>query len=242
MARCVALHARAIQESKCRSLRRQRIRRVAGHTDGSPLPIVITRRKGAHRRESADVHRRNRRLGPRKSSYRQRHVVILKESRWNEPRRASVAVADSARARHSERNVPARQIHNRGRNKEREIFPGPPVIQLEVIALDDRRTRRCRSQYNTADFVQGQTAPASIAPASPQKSRRQRDRMKRPIFLSSFFSIHWKGSKFFTSPAMVHQSQWVSKCVIGPMPLTPARRFFQLSSVPMPNAQTSPTP
>src|SRR6266403_4367857 len=66
--------------------------------------------------------------------------------------------------------------------------------------------------------------------------------MKRPIFFSSFFSIHRKGSKFFTSPAILQSNAAASKWVIGPMPLTPARRFFQHSSVPMPSAQTSPTP
>src|SRR5436309_951989 len=66
--------------------------------------------------------------------------------------------------------------------------------------------------------------------------------MNRPIFFSSFFSIQRKGSKFFTSPAILQSNAAGSKCVIGPMPLTPATRFFQLSSVPMPSAQTSPTP
>src|SRR5260370_18296279 len=33
-----------------------------------------------------------------------------------------------------------------------------------------------------------------------------------------------------------------SKLVIVVIPLTPARRFFQLASVPMPSAQTKPTP
>ena len=66
--------------------------------------------------------------------------------------------------------------------------------------------------------------------------------MKRPIFLSSFFSIQRKGSKFFTSPAMVQSKPVVSKSVMVPMPLWPATRFFQHSSVPIPSAQTSPTP
>src|SRR5689334_10920127 len=34
----------------------------------------------------------------------------------------------------------------------------------------------------------------------------------------------------------------VSKLVMQAIPLVPARRLFQLSSVPMPSAQTSPTP
>src|SRR5260370_24859209 len=66
--------------------------------------------------------------------------------------------------------------------------------------------------------------------------------MNRPIFFNSFFSIHRKGSKFFTSPAILQSNAAASKCVIGPTPLTPAMRFFQLSSVPIPSAQTSPTP
>src|ERR1700738_938017 len=61
--------------------------------------------------------------------------------------------------------------------------------------------------------------------------------MNRPIFFSSFFSIQRKGSKPLISPAMRQ-----SKLVMVATPLTPARRFFQLSSVPMPSAQTSPTP
>src|SRR6267154_3792209 len=66
--------------------------------------------------------------------------------------------------------------------------------------------------------------------------------MNRPIFFNSFFSIHRKGSKFFISPAILQSKPFVSNCVIGPTPLTPATRFFQLSSVPIPSAQTSPTP
>src|SRR6267154_2873869 len=66
--------------------------------------------------------------------------------------------------------------------------------------------------------------------------------MNRPIFFSSFFSIHWKGSKFLTSPAILQSKSAVSKCVMRPMPLLPATRFFQLSSVPIPSAQTNPTP
>src|SRR5713101_9586711 len=66
--------------------------------------------------------------------------------------------------------------------------------------------------------------------------------MNRPIFFNSFFSIQRKGSKFFTSPAILQSNPVASNCVIVPTPLTPATRFFQLSSVPMPSAQTNPTP
>src|SRR6266704_5330710 len=66
--------------------------------------------------------------------------------------------------------------------------------------------------------------------------------MNRPIFLSSFFSSQFSGSKPLTSPAMRQSKQVGSNSVIAATPLCPARRFFQLSSVPIPSAQTSPTP
>src|SRR5438093_6614357 len=66
--------------------------------------------------------------------------------------------------------------------------------------------------------------------------------MNRPIFFTSFFSTNWRGSKSLTSAAMVAAKPLASNCVIGPTPLRPARMFFQVSSVPMPTALTSPTP
>src|SRR6266853_5797775 len=66
--------------------------------------------------------------------------------------------------------------------------------------------------------------------------------MNRAIFLISFFSAQWSGSKSRTSPAIVQSKPAVSKCVIERTPLFPARRFFQTSSVPIPSPQTNPTP
>src|SRR5690242_17454937 len=66
--------------------------------------------------------------------------------------------------------------------------------------------------------------------------------MKSPIFFTSFFSMKRRGSKPFTSPAMVEAKPVVSKCVMGPTPLFPARALFQFSSVPTPRALTNPTP
>src|SRR6185437_2511359 len=66
--------------------------------------------------------------------------------------------------------------------------------------------------------------------------------INRAIFFTSFFSIHWKGSKPFTSPANVQSNPVASNCVMGAIPLFPATRFFHTSSVPIPQAQTSPTP
>src|SRR6266478_6509773 len=85
------------------------------------------------------------------------------------------------------------------------------------------------SRFQLADF----TAKSAAANATW---------IKRPIFFSSFFSIHRKGSKCLISPAILQSNPLVSNWVISPMPLCPARRFFHVSSVPMPSAQTNPTP
>src|SRR5713101_3360750 len=66
--------------------------------------------------------------------------------------------------------------------------------------------------------------------------------INRPIFLSSFFSTQCRGSKSRTSPAMVQSNPVGSNWVMARMPLFPARRFFQTSSVPIPRPQTNPTP
>src|SRR3984885_10323241 len=66
--------------------------------------------------------------------------------------------------------------------------------------------------------------------------------MKRAIFLSSFFSTHFRGSKLRTSPAMRQSKAVASKCVTGPMPLLPASKLRQTSSVPIPQPQINPTP
>src|SRR5437879_4274 len=66
--------------------------------------------------------------------------------------------------------------------------------------------------------------------------------MKRPIFLISFFSMKFSGSKFLTSAAMVQAKLVVSKWVIWPTPLLPASRFFQTSGAVLPTPQIRPLP
>src|SRR4051794_6048859 len=66
--------------------------------------------------------------------------------------------------------------------------------------------------------------------------------MKMSIFLTSFFSMNWSGSKFFTSPAMRAENWVASNRVIGPMPLCPAQSACQFASVPIPSGDTRPTP
>src|SRR5713101_3625223 len=125
--------------------------------------------------------------------------------------------------------------------KKGEILPGPPFSSLPCSRsmmsnppIPDEMYTPTSSRSECSGF-QLDMRTAKSAPASAIW-------MKRPIFFSSFFSIHWKGSKFLTSPAMRQSKPVASKLVIVAIPLTPARRFFQLSSVPMPSAQTKPTP
>src|SRR6266404_6339462 len=125
--------------------------------------------------------------------------------------------------------------------KNGDILPGPPFISLPCsrsimsnppIPEETYTPTSSRSDCSCFQFAM---RTAKSAPASATW-------MNRPIFFSSFFSIHWKGSKPLISPPMRQSKPVVSKLVIVATPLTPARRFFQLSSVPMPSAQTSPTP
>src|SRR5438270_12292110 len=125
--------------------------------------------------------------------------------------------------------------------KNGEILPGPPFSSFPCSRSmmsnppipDDTYTPT--SSRSDCSAFQPDIRTAKSAPASATW-------MNRPIFFSSFFSIHWKGSKPLISPAMRQSNPVVSKLVMQETPLTPARRFFQLSSVPMPSAQTSPTP
>src|SRR5215475_853634 len=66
--------------------------------------------------------------------------------------------------------------------------------------------------------------------------------MNKSIFLTSFFSNHWRGSKFLTSAAILVENCMVSKREIIETPLRPSHRPFHDSSVPVPSAVTNPTP
>ena len=66
--------------------------------------------------------------------------------------------------------------------------------------------------------------------------------MKRPIFLTSFFSTQLRGSNPRTSPAMRLSWAEASNRVMGPMPLEPAVMFLHTSAVPMPQPHSRPTP
>src|SRR5260370_42654051 len=66
--------------------------------------------------------------------------------------------------------------------------------------------------------------------------------MKRPIFFNSFLAIQFSGLKSGTAEAIRQWNLEGWNCVMGPTPLAPAMSFFHTASVPIPRAQTSPTP
>src|SRR2546430_13400311 len=66
--------------------------------------------------------------------------------------------------------------------------------------------------------------------------------MNASIFLRSFLSNQFSGSKFLTSAAIFAVNSVVSKRVIAVTPLRPSQSAFQFSSVPVASAVTRPTP
>src|SRR5437588_11228412 len=66
--------------------------------------------------------------------------------------------------------------------------------------------------------------------------------MKRPIFLTSFFSMKFSGSKFLTSAAIWQAKLVESNCVMRATPLLPASRPCHTSGVVFPTPQIRPMP
>src|SRR5438105_11265462 len=66
--------------------------------------------------------------------------------------------------------------------------------------------------------------------------------MNGSIFLTSFFSMNFSGSKFLTSLAMRTGKAETSKRVIAPTPLRPASKFDHTSSLVLPEPQIRPIP
>src|SRR5260370_19817770 len=66
--------------------------------------------------------------------------------------------------------------------------------------------------------------------------------MKRPIFLTSFFSTKFSGSKFWRSAAIWRANLLESNCVMRATPLLPASRPCHTSGVVFPTPQIRPMP
>src|SRR6266404_4592051 len=66
--------------------------------------------------------------------------------------------------------------------------------------------------------------------------------MKRPIFLTSFFSMKFSGSKFLTSAAIWQAKLVESNCVMRATPLLPASKPCHTSGVVFPTPQIKPMP
>src|ERR1700723_519139 len=66
--------------------------------------------------------------------------------------------------------------------------------------------------------------------------------MKRPIFLTSFFSMKFSGSKFFTSAAIWQGKLGESNWVMRATPLLPGSTACHTSPVVLPTPQIRPMP
>src|SRR5882762_7686367 len=66
--------------------------------------------------------------------------------------------------------------------------------------------------------------------------------MKRPIFLTSFFSTKLRGSKFLTSAAIWQAKLTESNCVMRATPLLPASTACHTAPVVFPTPQIRPMP
>src|SRR5258706_1270734 len=66
--------------------------------------------------------------------------------------------------------------------------------------------------------------------------------MNRPIFLTSFFSMKFSGSKFLTSAAIWQAKLLESNCEMRVTPLLPASTACHTSAVVFPTPQIRPMP
>src|SRR6478609_2011458 len=125
--------------------------------------------------------------------------------------------------------------------KNGEILRGPPersaACSLSITSNPPTPEPICtptRCSFSGVTF-----SPDMVMASSAAAMARW---MKRPIFLTSFFSMKFKGSKPFTSAAIWQAKLPASKWVIFATPLLPATMFFQTSALVLPTPQISPRP
>src|SRR6185312_3465497 len=125
--------------------------------------------------------------------------------------------------------------------KKGDILRGPPCKRLECSRsmisnppIPEPIKTPTRSAFSGVTF----NLACSIASCVAAMAKW----MKRPILRASFFSTKFSGSKFFTSAAKVTGKPVASNPWMGAMPLTPARRFRQISGAEFPTPQIKPRP
>src|SRR3954471_4257959 len=125
--------------------------------------------------------------------------------------------------------------------KKGEILRGPPSSRAECSRsmmsnppMPDPMWTPTRSSFSGVIF-----RPDILRASSAAAIARW---MKRPIFLTSFFSMYCKGSKFLTSAAIWQANALASKPVMSATPLFPASRALHTSSVELPTPQINPRP
>src|SRR5258708_26222815 len=125
--------------------------------------------------------------------------------------------------------------------KKGEILRGPPSMRavcsrsiMSKPPIPDPMCTPTRSSFSGVIF-RADILNASSAAATARW-------MKRPIFLTSFFSTKFSGSKFLTSSAIWQAKLLESNWVIRPTPLLPASRLCHTSPVVLPTPQIRPMP
>jgi hypothetical protein len=122
--------------------------------------------------------------------------------------------------------------------KNGEILPGPPR-ELRVLALDDVESADARSDVDAGGI--GVSGVTSARPCACRNPRRPGQLNEPGHLLEFFFFDPVEGIE----TRALHrrcgsQTRWTSKWVMGPIPLLPARRLVQTSSVPMPQTADQP--
>src|SRR6267143_3306270 len=136
---------------------------------------------------------------------------------------------------------PAARLTMAAGMKKGEILRGPPsmsaVCSRSITSNPPMPEPICTPTFSA---LSGVTLSCDIFIASSAAASAKW--MKRPIFLTSLFSMNWKGSKLRTSPAIWQANAEASNWVMRSIPLLPASRACHTESVVLPTAQIRPTP
>src|SRR5271165_893181 len=136
---------------------------------------------------------------------------------------------------------PAARLTMAAGMKKGEILRGPPSRSAKcsrsMMSNPPMPDPMCTP---TRSAISGAIVSSDIFIASSDAARAKW--MKRPIFLTSFFSTNWSGSKFWTSAAIWQANADASKRVMRSTPLLPACNAGHTSAVVWPIAQIMPRP
>src|SRR5713226_5462015 len=136
---------------------------------------------------------------------------------------------------------PAARLTMAAGMKKGEILRGPPSISAvcsrSITSNPPMPEPICTPTFSA---FSGVTWSCDIFIASSDAARAKW--MKRPIFLTSFFSMKFSGSKRLTSAAIWQANADASNPVMRSTPFLPASKAGHTSAVVLPTAQSRPRP